>query len=118
VVIPVAAELFGYAVQLRDRLFPDTTRVSVAVESSSTVIPLCVALKGPTEVAGSGIFRVRPLLGTGLGMATLKDKVGVALDAGVAPTTSSFAVAEPLIDVLPRAAAAWARVAGRFTVVW
>lgn len=76
------------------------------------------AVNGPTDPGDVGTLRAMPVEGTGLGMATLKDNVGVAMLAGVAPLASTVTVAEPVMDELPRAAAAVARLEGMLAWVW
>jgi hypothetical protein len=59
-----------------------------------------------------------PSAGTGLGMGTLKLMVPLVKVAGVPPDTSSWVVADPDNDVLPRAAAAATKALGILTTVW
>ena len=97
---------------------PETSRVKLAILSCDTVMLPPLAVKDPSVPAELGSSSVRPLLGTGLGMGTSKSIAPVDMVEGVAPVTSSSAVAVPEIDVLPKAAAALTRLAGIETVVW
>lgn len=90
--------------------------VNVVLVSSSMVMAPPEEVKGPTVPAGLGNWRERPSAGTGSGMATLKLMVPPDMVAGVAPVTSSCVVADPF-RVLPSAAAAEARAAGKLASV-
>jgi hypothetical protein len=93
-------------VQFSEIGLPDTCRVKEALLAWSTVMVPPEAVKGPTELGVEGSDKGRPDDGTGLGMAVLIVIVGEFSVAGVAPVASNVTVAEPVIDVLPRAAAA------------
>lgn len=99
-------------------VLPDTTRLRSAILAWVRVMAPPDAVKGPTDPGDVGTLRAMPVEGTGLGMATSKDSVGVAMLAGVAPLASTVTVAEPLIDELPSAAAAVARLAGMSAWTW
>src|ERR1700691_2255907 len=81
------------------------------------VIPVLVAVNGPSVEGVAGSDSDTPALGTGLGIVTLKVSVPDGNVAGVAPLARSWAVAEP-VRVGDREAAALANVSGRFTTVW
>jgi hypothetical protein len=101
----VHVKLAGGAVSLP---LAETVRLIDRFWETDTVPP--VAVKGPT-VTGV-VDRTTPDDGTGFGMGTSKLKVPDGSEAGVAPTASSVVVALPVIDVLPRAAAADTTAAG------
>ena len=115
---PVGCVLLGKAVQVSANGLPETSRVSEALLSSVMVMPVDVAVKGPTVAAGDGRSSGRPPLGIELGIGTLKLKGPSVMLAGVAPVASTFVVAVPLMAVLPKAAAAETRDAGIETTVW
>ena len=107
----------GYAVQVSARALPATVSDRLAAESSWMVMSVLVAVN-PLTVAGvEGRVSGTPVVGTGLGGVTLKSSGPSEVVAGVAPLASIWAVAEPA-RVGETAAAALARLAGRFTVVW
>jgi len=76
------------------------------------------AVNGPTVAPGDGTVSVRPEGGTGVGIGTLKLIVPDDTDAGVAPSASMVAVADPMIETLPRADAALTMFAGNGTWDW
>ena len=103
--------------QVSDRALPATVSDRLAAESSWMVMPVLVAVN-PEIVAGVlGRVSGTPSVGMGLGKGTLKFSGPWGVVAGVAPLASIWAVAEPA-RVGVTAAAAVARLAGRFTVVW
>src|SRR3984957_20697261 len=85
VVMPVGAELLAYALHVSANGLPDTSRVKLALESSSTVMVELVAVKGPRLPAGSGRFNVMPSSGTGFGKGALNEIVPLDNVEGVAP---------------------------------
>jgi hypothetical protein len=118
VVMPeVATVSFLKVVQLRASGLPPITSVRPLVEASWIVIPVLVAVYGPTVSGLAGRSRATPVDGTGTGRVTLKLKGPSALLAGVAPLARTVAVAEP-VSVGWMASAAPAKELGRFTSVW
>jgi hypothetical protein len=87
-------------------LLPETTNTRVALESSSMVMPVDVAVNPVTVVGDEGTSRAIPEAGTGEGMETSKLNGDGEMFDGVAPKASSSVVADPEISVFPRAAAA------------
>ena len=118
VTIPVGSRLFGYVLQRRSRMLPDTSRLNWMAASWVTMMPPPDAVKGPIVAGDEGRLSGSPEGGTGEGMGTSKLMVPVDMDEGVAPEVSIDVVAVPLSVLLPRAAAAETMLEGRSTVVW
>ena len=110
-------ESLGYAVQVSDRALPATVRDRLAAESSWMVTSELVAVNPLTVAAVVGSVSGTPSAGMGLGKGRLKLSGPWGVVAGVAPVASIWVVAEPA-RVGETAAAAVARLAGRFTMVW
>jgi hypothetical protein len=91
--------------------------VRFAVESSWIVMGPPEAVKPLTVCGGDGNDNVTPASGTGLGIGTLKLSGPTGVLAGVAPSASICAVADPC-KFGCMAAAALANDAGIFTTVW
>ena len=116
VTMPVAALLFGYGVQVRERVLPDTMRLKDTAGSTVRVMAPPEAVNGPTVPGVEGRVKASPLAGTGLGIGASIVIGGAATAAGVAPVASTFNVAEPSMAEFPRAAAAATMELGSETV--
>ncbi len=102
---------------MSDRALPATVSDRLAAESSWMVMPALVAVNPLMVAAVEGSVSGTPSVGMGLGKGTLKLSGPWGVVAGVAPLASIWVVAEPA-SVGETAAAALARLAGRFTMVW
>ena len=116
VTMPVATLLFGYGVQVKLRLLPDTTRLKDTAGSTVRVMAPPEAVNGPTVPGVEGRTNARPVVGTGVGMGALIVIGAAARLAGVAPVASTFNVAVPSIEEFPKAAAAETMELGNNTV--
>ena len=116
--MPVGAVLFGYGLQVRLRVLPDTTSASEMAGSTVMLMVPPEAVKGPTVPGVEGRLSVRPVDGTGLGIGALMVIGGAATDAGVAPVASTLTWAVPVMAEFPSAAAADTIELGSDTLDW
>jgi hypothetical protein len=116
--IPVAALLFGYGVQVRLSVLPDTVSDNEMAGSTVRVIAPPEAVNGPTVTAVDGRISSSPVAGTGLGIGASIVIAGAAIVAGEAPVASTLSWAVPTMAEFPSAAAAETMEAGSDTVDW
>jgi hypothetical protein len=105
-------------VHVRSSVEPEIARSSETDGSTVRLMAPPEAVKGPIVVGVAGRFRVRPAVGTGLGIGALMAMVPLESDAGVAPVASTLVTAEPEIEEFPSAVAADTIELGRATMDW
>ena len=114
--MPVAALLFGYGVQVRVSVLPDTFSDSEMAGSTVRLMAPPVAVKGPIGRGVAGRFSVRPAAGTGLGIGALMVRVPLEIEPGWRPWRRPWVTAVPAMAEFPSAAAAATMELGRATV--